>query len=474
MKDYPSLWLREAGADREEPTPALGGDERADVCIVGGGYTGLWTALHLKDLEPSLDIAVIERDVCGSGASGRNGGFILSWWSKFTSLRKICGDAEARRLARLSADVAGEIAGFCQRNSIDIHYRPDGWLWTASGPAQVGSWDETLEAAAEGGDEPFEVWQSAEVGARSGSEKNIAGVFEANAATVQPAHLVRGLRRVALERGVRIFENTPLVRLAESRPPVVVTPNGSLRAKHVVLAMNAWAIRFAEIRKALIAVTSDIVATPPIPERLAKIGLRDGLCISDGRTLVHYSRTTLDGRMVFGKGGMTGNLPFGGNISSSFDGSPQLTERITRWMHWSYPELADVPIDCSWNGLIDRGLDGLPRVNTLGGRPAISYAVGFSGNGVGPCYLVGRMLASLALERKDEWSQCPLVRAPQRDFPPEPIRYLGGQLVRRAVAACDDAADAGRRPNPVARLLAGFAPAGLTPFKKPGSTAPPR
>jgi len=469
MKDHPSLWLREADVEREEAAPILGGDERADVCIVGGGYTGLWTALHLKELEPSLDIVLVERDVCGSGASGRNAGFVMSWWSKFTTLRKICGDAEARRLARLSADVPEQIADFCQRNAIDAHYRPDGWLWTASSQAQANSWDETVAVAAEGGDEPFELWQPEEVAARSGSTRNIGGVFEPRVSTVQPALLVRGLRRVALERGIRIFENTPLVRLDRARPPKVVTPNGSVRANHVVLAMNAWSVRFAEIRKALIAVTSDMVATPPIPEELIKVGLKDGVCVSDSRTLVHYSRTTLDGRLTFGKGGMTGKLPFGGKISPSFDGSSELTELVARWMRWSYPELPETAIDCSWSGLIDRGLDGLPRVNTLGGRPDISYAVGFSGNGVGPCYLVSRMLASVALERKDEWSQCPMVRAPKRDFPPEPIRYVGGQLVRRAVAACDDAADAGTMPNPVTRFLASFAPAGLTPFKKPGT-----
>jgi len=135
-----SLWLQEALAEGEEDAPQLRGDVRADVCVVGGGYTGLWTALRLKELEPAIDVALVEADVCGGGASGRNGGFVLSWWAKFHKMRKLCGTDEALRLARASADGVGDIGKFCADNGNDAHCHLDGYLWAATNRAQVGAW----------------------------------------------------------------------------------------------------------------------------------------------------------------------------------------------------------------------------------------------------------------------------------------------------------------------------------------------
>jgi putative aminophosphonate oxidoreductase len=460
-----SLWLQEALAGGAPIAPPLAGEQRADVCIVGGGYVGLWTALRLRELEPSLDVAVVERDVCGGGASGRNGGFVLSWWAKLLSLRKVCGPDEAARLARASEDAVHEVGRFCDRHGVDAHYRKDGWLWAATSAAQLGAWRETEEAAAKAGDHPFEELGGDEAAARAGSPVHVGGVLERVAASVQPALLARGMRRVALERGIRIYEGSPMVELEQGRPPRVRTPSGRLAADRVVLAMNAWAARFAEIRKAIVVVSSDMIATPPIPARLQALGWTDGLTISDGRTLVNYYRTTRDGRIAFGKGGMTGRLPYGGHVGSTVEGASRMAGTLVEWLHRTYPALSDVGADASWTGPIDRTQTGIPFFWRLGGREDLAYGVGFSGNGVGPSVLAGRVLASMALGRRDEWSESPLVRAPRRDFPPEPIRYVGGQLVRAAVAAKDRAEDAGREPGVVTRVLASFAPAGLSPFK---------
>lgn len=254
-------------------------------------------------------------------------------------------------------------------------------------------------------------------------------------------------------------------RLDRSRPPKVVTARGSVSAKKVVLAMNAWGIGFAELRKGIIVVSSDIVGTAPAPEKLKQIGWDNGMCISDGRTLVHYYRTTKDGRIAFGKGGMNGMLPYGGNIGEKFDGASRIADGVEHWFRWTYPQLKDVAVESSWTGPIDRSKSGLPHFNTLDGNPDILYGIGYSGSGVGPCAIGGKILASLALEKKDEWSSCGLVRPLNREFPPEPIRYFGGRLVQRAVAAKDRAEDAGREPGLLVNYLASFAPAGLSPFK---------
>src|SRR5712691_9642506 len=320
-----SLWLDEALAGPgEEDAPALEGDERADVCIVGGGYTGLWTALRLKELEPSLDVVLIERDVCGSGASGRNGGFVLSWWVKFATLAKAFGTDEALRLARASARAVDDIGEFCREHGIEAGYHRDGYLWAATNAAQVGAWGTTMDSLARLREHPFEVLEVEEAARRAGSPRHLGGAFEASGAIVQPARLARGLRRVAIGRGVRVFEHTPLAALDGTR---VRTPGGSITASRVVLAMNAWAIRFRPIRSRIVVVGSDIVATPPVPERLAAIGWKDGLCISDSRLLVHYYRTTDDGRIAFGKGG--GALPFGRRVGARVEGASPGPQRAS-------------------------------------------------------------------------------------------------------------------------------------------------
>lgn len=460
-----SHWLKEAIAPGEEDCPSLIGDISADVCIVGGGYTGLWTAIQLKQQEPALDVVIIEKAVCGAGASGRNGGFALSWWSKFTSLEKICGGEEAVRLAAASTASVDAIGEFCTGEGIDAHYRRDGWLWAATNDQQVDVWDGTYDAAARYQQYPFERWEPEKVGARSGSTRHQAGIFEPTAASVQPAALVRGLRQAALARGVRIFENTPLTKLKGAGKPEMSTPKGHVKAAKIILAMNAWGIRFAPIHRAIIVVSSDIVITEAMPERLEEMGWRDGMAISDGRMLVHYYRTTRDGRIAFGKGGMNGRWPYGNQVGTKLDGPTQIADSVASWLQWTYPELGQVRIADSWMGPIDRSKVGLPYFGALDGQPNVLYGVGFSGNGVAPCHVGGKILASLALEKKDEWATCGLVRPLGHDFPPEPIRYFGGKLVRRAIAATDAAADANRTPGPLTRYLAGFAPAGLSPFK---------
>ncbi len=460
-----SHWLDEALDKESKECPSLIGNIKADVCIIGGGFTGLWSAIHIKESDPSLDVVIIEKDVCGAGPSGRNGGFVLSWWGKFLTLEKLCGGEEAVRLADASAEAITKIGEFCKNNNIDAHFRQDGWLWAATNNAQIGAWEPTIEAAERYQKYPFDRWAPEKVAHRSGSEKHVAGIFEPYPASIQPALLARGLRRVALERGVRIFEQTPFTKLTKSNPPKIKTPKGEITARKIILAINAWSIQFSELRKALVVVSSDIVTTEPIPKLLSEIGFDDGLTISDGRMLVHYYRTTQDGRIAFGKGGMNGLMPYGGNIGNMFDGPSRLSKDVEHWLKWTYPTLSKVKVNSSWTGPIDRSKSGLPFFGRLNGHEDIFFGAGYSGNGVGPTYIGGRILASLALEKNDQWSNCGLVRQPTRDFPPEPIRYFGGKLVRKAIAARDQAEDKDQKPSALTEKLASLAPAGLSPFK---------
>lgn len=464
-----SLWLKEALA--ADPGPDCISVDRsltADVCIVGGGFTGLWTALQLKKADASLDVVIVEADICGGGASGRNGGFVMSLWSKFGSLRKLYGKDEAIRLAKASVAAIHEIGRFGEENGIDADFRYCGWLWTATSPAQLDAWRKTLDGIADTSESPYVELSAAEVAQRSGSATHLGGVFEPTGARIQPAMLARGLRRVALNLGVRIYEQTAMLRLDLSRPPKVVTAGGNIEAHTVVLALNAWAARFPEIRRKLVVVSSDIGATSPIPERLEDTGWSDGLCISDSRRLVNYYRTTRDGRVVFGKGG--GSFAFAGRIDSSFDMASPREAEIAEHFHRCYPSLSDVPIVASWRGPIDYSLSGVPFFVRLGGRPDVLLGAGYSGNGVGPSLLGGRILASMAMGAKDEWSAGGLSRLPDSTLPPEPFRFLGGRAVRWAIARKERIEDSGGRPGPLIQALAGLDPTGFIDAGK--KTAP--
>jgi len=453
-----SFWMQEAEPALQACAP-LAGSQTADIVIVGGGYVGLWTALTVKEISPQSKVVVLEQDVCGGGASGRNGGMAMSWWPKIASLLAFADVEDALFLARASERAIDEIEQFCGRYGIDAHFRRGGWLWTATSDAQHAAWEGTVQACARVGARPFEAMLPKDVASRTGSRMHRAGVFERGNATVQPARLLRGMRRVALERGIAIHENTPVLECSQGRPSLIRSARGTIRAKSVVLATNAWAASIPEISRLIVPVNSSIVVTQAIPGRLASLGWTGGEAITDSQLMVGYYRTTRDGRIVYGKG--TGALSWGGAIDATFSHHQESCLMAEQDFRRAYPTLADVRVSHSWSGPIDRTYDSLPVFGTLAGTEHIHYGVGWSGNGVAPSLLGGRILASLALDRNDPWRRCALVGRKAKRFPPEPIKYLGGTLVRNAVRRKEwrEARDLAARRIDV--LLAGLAPAGL-------------
>ena len=453
-----SFWLQEIADDAPAAAP-LRGRCKADVAIIGGGYVGLWTAIRIKQSEPGCDVAIVEQDICGGGASGRNGGFVLSWWPKLASLSQIVGPEEAIRVARRSEDAIAEIGQFCATHSIDADYRQGGWLWAATSDAQRGAWDGLLDLCARHGATPFRRLDPADVARRSGSTAHREGVFEGSAAIVQPAALARGLRRVALEMGVRLFESTRMRTFSRRRPVMIECDTGSLLADTLVIATNAWAARIPELSRAIVVVSSDMVATAPIPDELERIGWEPDLAITDSQLMVDYYRTTRDGRIAFGKGGCT--LGYAGNVGSSFDRNTRRAHEVTADFRRYYPELGHVPITHDWSGPIDRTPNSVPLMGHLDGLEHIVYGVGWSGNGVGPSVIGGKVLAGLALRARDEWANHPLVDQPTTGFPPEPIRFLGAHIVRAAVVRKERAEIRDHKPSWLSVQLSKLAPAGL-------------
>jgi glycine/D-amino acid oxidase-like deaminating enzyme len=388
----------------------------------------------------------------------------MTWASKLSTILKICGAQEGVRLLRASQDAVKALGAFAKQHGADIHYRPDGWLWTASDQGQMGAWDDIVQAHAKIGSDAFDELSPAEVQKRAASGGHLAGIFEPAVATVQPARLARALRKAALGLGVRLHEKTPMSDLGRGKPLVVRTPKGTIRADKVVLATGTWAAAMPAFRRAMMPLAADMIVTAPAAKELAEIGLTSGVAISDSSMLVHYYRTTIDGRIVLGKGG--GAFGFAGRVGTHFDGRSKRAAEIEATLKRWYPTLRNVPIADTWIGPVERTKTGLPFFGALAGQPDVLYGMGYTGNGVGPCYLGGRILASLALGLKDEWSSTPLAQGPRGTFPPEPFRYVGAHMVRGAVKRKEAAEARGRRANRLDDFLAGLAPAGLTPIKK--------
>lgn len=244
----------------------------------------------------------------------------------------------------------------------------------------------------------------------------------------------------------------------EPLPAAVRTPQGTVRADTVVVAINAWmASTFREFARTIAIVSSDMVITEPSPVELAATGLDGGISVMDSRTFVHYYRSTTDGRLMLGKGGNT--FAFGGRMLRVFDEPSPYRELLAARLQEFMPQLACVPIAASWNGASDRSVTGLPFFGRLQDARNVFYGFGYSGNGVGPSYVGGTLLASLALGQDNEWTRSRLTRGPLGRFPREPIRYVGSLLVRNAIRRKERAEDAGLRPSALDTRLSKFAAA---------------
>jgi glycine/D-amino acid oxidase-like deaminating enzyme len=458
--DRRSWWLREALAaeDASEAgfapaaAPPFAGSGSADVVVLGGGYTGLWTALRVAELAPGARVVLLESDICGGGPSGRNGGFVTAWWDELPTLVEDFGASEALRVARAVSGAVDAVGDWTAERGADVWFRKAGSLTASAAAAQDGGWREAVETCERlGVDDEFVELSAAEVRERVASPVFRGGVFMRAGATVQPARLARALRAAALERGVVIHEATRassfeggLVRTSSS------AGTGVVRGDKVVVALNAWAAAWPAFGRRLVTWSSYIVLTEPIPDALAEIGWTGGEGLSDARFTLHYLRTTPDGRIALGGGG--GRAGFGGRIGRAFTDDAESAVRAAHGLRRLFPSLAGTRIDDAWGGPIDIASDHLPFFGTVD-RGRVHFGHGYSGNGVGPAWVGGRILASLALGLRDEWSSLPIVGRVPRAFPPEPLRYLGARVVREAIVRRETLEERGRRPGWLMREL---------------------
>ncbi len=434
-------WLEEAGP--VDPRPPLSGDETADVVVVGGGFAGMWTAWHVLERAPDARVAILEADVCGHGPSGRNGGFADSLRFAAPRLRAMAGDDGARATIGASLESVRRIGEWARAQDVDCWYHASPQLMVSTAPAQDGAWARAVAAHAALGDPAgCRELTGAEVRARCDTPAFRGGVLVAGSATVHPARLALGLRARLLGRGgVAIHEGTRVRALRAHGDAVLAeTAGGRVRARAAVLAIGARIVGVPGRRNALTFTSSHVVLTEPVPDVIADLGWTGGEPITDARTLLHYFRPTRDGRILFGWGG--GRIALGARGGTRAEIDPEVVAQARADLVRIFPSLAGRRIAHAWGGPIDASPTHLPAIRALPGGRAWTVA-GFTGNGVGPSHLCGRILARLALDERDDLTRLALVDPPRASVPPEPLRWIGGSVIRGALDRKERAEEAG-------------------------------
>ncbi|MCV6627572.1 MAG: FAD-dependent oxidoreductase, partial [Cellvibrionaceae bacterium] len=328
----------------------------------------------------------------------------------------------------------------------DCELRLDGAYYTATNSAQhglMGNIVDELKAA------NINQWQPSALATLQnacGSKQHSQGFYSPLAGSLQPAKLARGLMTVAKALGVHIYEHSPMQKLLAATPSRLYCPGGSVKAKQVVLASNAWLPRqFTEFSRAVVLVSSDMIISKPIPEQLAALGLDHGAAVIDSRTFVHYYRSTPDGRLMLGKGG--NYFPYGNRYSRTFEGQSPYKELLKTAVHRFFPSIEPSQFEQTWTGASDRSATGFPCFGYYQNNPDIVYGFGYSGNGVVQTFIGAEIIKSLILKQDNPWSRSGLAQGIAGLFPPEPIRTPGAWIVRNAIRRKEQAEDDNRVPN---------------------------
>ncbi|XVV17244.1 NAD(P)/FAD-dependent oxidoreductase [Actinoplanes sp. CA-131856] len=407
----PSFWLSTLGPLAERP--ALPGDLAADVAIVGGGYTGLWTAYYLSQAAPSLSIVVLESRYCGFGASGRNGGWASGLFPvPEAKLARRYGAARAAAMHSALAGAVDEVGRAAAAEGIDCHYAKGGTISLVRSAAQ-------LRRAR---NSPGFI-EAAEARAICDATGVLGGVYSPDCAALHPARLVRGLAEAVERRGVKIFEGTRVRRIARGR---VVTDHGVVTAGTVVRALEGYTAQLDGYRRALAPVYSLMIATEPLPSSFwDRVGLARRETFTDERHMIIYGQRTADDRLAFG--GRGAPYHFGSRIEPGYDQVPAVFDSLRDTLEQMFgvrPEIA-----ARWGGPLGIPRDWMPSVGLHDG---IAWAGGYVGDGVAAANLAGRTLADLIRGAGTELTSLPWVGHRSRRWEPEPLRWLGINAALRA------------------------------------------
>ncbi len=418
------------------PGPALPGDTDVDVAIVGGGYTGLWTAYYLARADPGLRIAVLEAELCGYGASGRNGGWCSALLPTSTGvLAREHGTGPALAFVAAMRATVDEVGRAAAAEGIDCDYAKGGTVTLARTPVQLARAQAALAAERELGSGPDDLvlLDAAQASARVGATGVLGGLYTPHCARIHPAKLVRGLATAVRGLGVRVYEQT---RVTAIEPGVVRTAHGRVRADVVVRATEGYTPTIPGHRRAIAPVYSLMLATAPLPGSFwDTAGLAQRETFSDERHLIIYGQRTADDRLAFG--GRGAPYHYGSAVRPAFDREPRVFRELARVLLELFPALGPrVPVEYTWGGPLGIARDWHASVG-LDRATGLAWAGGYVGDGVGTTNLAGRTLTDLILRRDTELTALPWVGHRSPRWEPEPLRWLGVNTGLRVLGAAD-------------------------------------
>ncbi len=454
---YQSPWFSDA-LEKEDGVYVneLKDDLITDVCIIGGGFTGLWAALKIKEKDPSMSISVIEKDLCGSGASGRNGGCMIPQSTKFQGIRDIVGIEDAKNLVIATEKAIDDVKNFCLKNNIDAEIRDDGIFYGVTNKFHVGVFENLIKDLKFNNLNSWERLTKEKIKNLTGSNKFIDGYFSPKGGSLNPALLVRGLKEIAEKKGIQIYENSEVVSFNYKNKLYLKTKNATVSCKKIIFAVNAWTPRFLSfLSNSVILVSSDMIITEPVKDELKALGRDNGLVILDSNLFQHYFRSTPDGRVILGKGGNT--FSFMNRVIKSFDGPSSIEKYLNNSLSKFFPSLSKTKIIKSWNGPSERTKTGFPFFGYHPKNNNITYAFGYSGNGVLTCFVAGDILSSMVLGEKNKWTQSNFCKGPIKYFPPEPFRWIGAIIIRNAIRRKERDQELGKEPLWIDKQLAKLA-----------------
>lgn len=437
VSDYRSvsLWLDTVPGDLEPRAP-LTGDVEVDVAIVGAGYTGLWTAYYLSEHAPALRIAVVDKEIAGFGASGRNGGWCSAEFpASLQKVARIGGRDAALALQAALDDTVDEVGRVADREGIDCHYAKGGSVVLARSAPQLTRAAGEVRAAQDEGLPPdrLQLLSAEEAGARVHATRVMGGTYTPHCAAIHPARLVRGLADTVVRRGVRLYERTAAT---EIRQGVVETAAGPrIRARYVLRATEGFTRSLRGHRRTLAPVYSLVMATEPLSDATwEKIGLAERETFRDYRHLIIYGQRTTDGRLVFG--GRGAPYHFGSQVRPGFDRDPRVFAALRDVLVDLFPAARTAAVTHTWGGPLGVPRDWFASVG-LDRSTGLGWAGGYVGDGVATANLAGRTLADLVLERETPLVRLPWVQHRSPRWEPEPVRWLGTNLGLRVMTAAD-------------------------------------
>ncbi|MGW7054563.1 NAD(P)/FAD-dependent oxidoreductase [Streptomyces sp. NPDC054887] len=431
-----SFWLDDP--ERPAPLPALAGDERCDLLVVGGGYSGLWTALLAKERDPGRDVVLIEGHEVGWAASGRNGGFCAASLTHGLGNGISRWPGELAKLEELGERNLDAIEAAVAAYGIDCDFERTGEIDVATEPHQLAELREMYEEARKLGFTGLELLDRDQVRAEVDSPTFIGGLFDRRGvAMLHPARLAWGLKRACLGLGVRIYEHTRGLDLVPAGAGMAVrTPYGRVFARRVALGTNIFPSLVKRVRPYTVPVYDYALMTEPLTaEQLASIGWKNRQGLGDSANQFHYFRLSADNRILWG--GYDAVYPFGGRLSAEMDHRPQTYLKLAEHFFRCFPQLEGVNFSHAWGGAIDT----CSRFSAFFGTAhagKVAYAAGYTGLGVGSTRFGADVMLDLLAGERTERTELEMVRSKPLPFPPEPFAWAGIGITKWSLARSDD------------------------------------